>query len=120
MSTTFHTGGDVVWSPSNQVARLFTGQAAVITSVFAVPSGLGDIIEDECEIDPSAFAAFLTAILHQYQAATHPILRSLIVGFLGTALVLADRAGLPLPEQPQDQLTAWVALREQQARYMSR
>jgi hypothetical protein len=66
------------------------------------------------------FGEYLTRLVGQYQAAAHPILKSLIVGFVGTALVLADRAGLALPELPPDQSAAWVALRQEQARSMSR
>jgi hypothetical protein len=120
MSATFLVGDVVVWSPSNQVARLFVGQAETIAATFGAPSGIGDIVEDECEIDPAVFGKFLTEVLRQYQATTHPILRSLLIGFVGTALVLADRAGLALPELPPDQLAAWTAVRQEQTRWMSR
>jgi hypothetical protein len=65
VSTTFLTGGEAIWSPSNQVARLFVGQAEVIASVFATPSGLGDVVEDECQVDPPTFATFLTEIVRR-------------------------------------------------------
>lgn len=120
MSTTFLVDDIVVWSSSNQVARLFTGQAETIAATFGAPSGIGDIVEDESEIDPAVFGKFLTEVLRQYQASAHPILRSLLTGFIGTALVLADRTGLALPALPPDQLAAWKTVRQEQARWMSR
>lgn len=120
MSMAFHDGDDVLWSPSNQVGRLFKGQAEVIASVFDIPSGLGDIIEDECDIDPVLFGKFLSQLVRQHDTTAHPILKSLIVGFIGPALVLADRAGLSLPDLPPDRLDAWATLRQEQARSMSR
>ena len=120
MSCLFEIDGTVLWSPSNTVARIFKGEAEVIASAFSVASGLGDIIEDECEVDLPVFEEFLAAAARQYQQTAHPILRSLMTGFLATAMVLAERAGGQLPDTSPEQTAAWVQLREEHARSMSR
>lgn len=120
MSMTFQIGDNVLWAPSIQVGRLFKGQADVIASVFAVPSGVGDVIDDECEIEPAVFVNFVAQLAKQYQGTAHPILRSLLVGFVGTSMVLVERAGLALPDLPPDQRAAWTSLSAEQARSMSR
>jgi Family of unknown function (DUF6086) len=120
MSCTFDVGDTVLWSPSNTVARLFHGQAQAVAAAFAVPCGLGPIIEDECEIDLPVFERFVAEITKQYDRATHPILRSLTVGFIGTASVLVERAGALLPGSEPDQAGAWARLRQEYSRSMPR
>ncbi len=120
MSCLFEIDGTVLWSPSNTVARIFKGEAEAIASAFRVASGLGDIIEDECQVDLPVFEGFLAAAARQYQQTAHPILRSLMTGFLATAMVLAERAGGQLPETSPEQTAAWAQLRQEHARSMSR
>jgi hypothetical protein len=55
------------------------------------------MIADEHEIDAEAFAAFVDALTQQYLSSSHAILRSLLEGFLATALVLVQRSGRDLP-----------------------
>lgn len=83
-------------------------------------SGLGDIIEDQCEVDLPAFEKFLAEAMRQYHQTAHPILRSLMTGFIATALVLAERAGGRLTETTPEQAAAWARLRQEHARSMSR
>ena len=120
VSCLFEIGDTVLWNPSNTVARIFKGEAEAIASAFHVASGLGDIIEDECEVDLPAFEKFLAEAMRQYHQTAHPILRSLMTGFIATALVLAERAGGRLPETTPEQAAAWARLRQEHARSMSR
>jgi hypothetical protein len=120
MSCYFQIDDNVLWNPSNEVARLFKGQIEVVASVLRLDSGLGDIIEDECEVAPDVFERFVAEAMKQYQHVLHPIFRSLTVGVIATASVLVERAGGQLPELDPEQSTAWTALRGQHARSMPR
>jgi Family of unknown function (DUF6086) len=97
MSRYFRAGGLSLWNPSNSVADLFVRTAEAVATLTEVPSGLGPMIADEHEVDPEAFAAFVDALTRQYLSSSHAILRSLLEGFLATALVLVDRSGRDLP-----------------------
>ncbi len=120
VSCLFEIGDTVLWNPSNTVACIFKGEAEAIASAFHVASGLGDIIEDQCEVDLPAFEKFLAEAMRQYHQTAHPILRSLMTGFIATALVLAERAGGRLTETTPEQAAAWARLRQEHARSMSR
>lgn len=120
MSYSFEVNDAVVWSPSNTIGRLFKGQAEAVAEAFRVHSGIGDIIEDECAIDLPVFERFLAEAVKQYEHATHPVLRSLIVSVITTASVLAERAGGRLPESKPDQAEAWAQLRDQLGHFMPR
>jgi hypothetical protein len=120
MSCLFQVEDNILWEPSNTVARLFKGHAEAIAAVFDLNSGLGAIIEDECEIDLSTFEKFLAEVVRRYHHATHPILRSLTVGVIVTASVLIERAGGKLPEAEPEQLAEWSALRREYSRSMPR
>ncbi|MER7670567.1 DUF6086 family protein [Kitasatospora sp. NPDC096128] len=102
-----------------RVVRLFTGAAAV-ASAFGLHSGVGEIIEDGCELDIPVLEAFVAELARRYHEATHLILRSLTVGFIATASVLVDRGGGQLPSGGPDRVAAWARLRQEQARSMPR
>jgi hypothetical protein len=97
MSRYFRAGGLSLWNPSNGVAVLFVRTGEAIATTTEVPSGLGPLIADEHEIDPEAFAVFVDALTEEYRSSDHPILRSLLEGFLAIAIVLVDRSGRDLP-----------------------
>jgi hypothetical protein len=121
MSISFDLGDEVLWWPSNFPAHLFKGHAESIAGALKMPSGLGDIIEDECEVDLPAFETLVAAAMHRYEETTHPIVRALISSFIPTAQVLIERAGGSYPKaESQEQESAWAALREEHAAYMSR
>ena len=110
-----------LWWPANNVARLFKGYSESVAVLLGVPSGIGDLIEDECEVDLPVFEKFCAEAVARYEKTNHALLRTLIVGFIGTALALLDRAGgkMPASATPEQQ-AAWIALRDQQARLMNR
>jgi hypothetical protein len=93
VSQYFLVGGRIVWNPSNRVAELFVQLAGVMAEAAATPSGLHDTGADEYEVDLVLFEAFTDALTRRYLSSSHVIMRSLIEGFLATALVLVDRAG---------------------------
>ncbi|MBV9023091.1 MAG: hypothetical protein JO362_04675 [Streptomycetaceae bacterium] len=78
-------------------------------------------MRQQAVLNLSVFEAFCAEAVAQYGKTTHGILRSLLVGFLATALVLLDRAGHPMPTCPTaEQHAAWTALRDQHALLMPR
>ncbi|WP_329133561.1 DUF6086 family protein [Streptomyces sp. NBC_01476] len=110
-----------LWRPDGRVAGLFLGHAELFADLLGVPSGIGDVINDECSVDDSVLEAFCAASLAEYGATDQGIQRTLTVGFIATALVLLDRAGRPVPTTvATEQRAAWAALRDQHAAVMPR
>ncbi|WP_159047630.1 DUF6086 family protein [Streptomyces sp. WM6378] len=102
MSCYFQVEDNEVWNPSNSVARLFLRQAVGISELVDHPSGLGEIIEDECEIDPRTFSGFVDAIVSTYQSTNNEVIKSLIEGFTSVASVLVERINGTAPSlQPE-------------------
>jgi hypothetical protein len=97
MSQYFQVGDHVLWNPSNGVAGLFVRSAEALAPLTDLPTGLGPMDNDECEVDMVAFTAFVRALVERYERSNHPILHSLIDGFIATALVLIERGGGKLP-----------------------
>jgi hypothetical protein len=120
MSCSFEIGDNVLWSPSNTIARLFKGQVEAVAAAFAVDSGLGEIVEDECEIELPAFEKFVAEAARQYGRATHPVLRSLTVSVIAVASVLVERACGRLPDAQPGQEADWAQLRREHAQFMPR
>ncbi len=121
MSISFDLGDEVLWWPSNVPGRIFNGHAESIAAALKIPSGLGEIIEDECEVDLPAFVAFVAAVMARYEESTSPILRALTFAFIPTAQVLVERAGASYPRAASDQQEAvWAAMRKEHAASMPR
>ncbi|WP_431904792.1 DUF6086 family protein [Nonomuraea sp. bgisy101] len=98
MSQYFQVGDQVLWNASSGVAGLFMRSAEALSPETGLPTGLGPMESDECEIDLAAFTAFVSALIERYERSNHPILHSLMEGFIATALVLLERGGAELPE----------------------
>lgn len=94
MSQYFHLGNETLWNPSNGASRLFQRQVAVFEAELELPSGIGPMENDECQIDPDAFGSFVNALVAKHRRASHAIWLALSEGFTATALVLAERAGI--------------------------
>ncbi|MBT2387499.1 DUF6086 family protein [Streptomyces sp. ISL-11] len=112
MSQYFQVGDRVLWSPANRVAELFYSQAEALVPAAGVPHGIGPKHNDEYDIDPVAFAAFVQRLVERYEHHGHLVLRTLIHGFVATALVLAEWG---LSDTPTDHLaliprTEWLAI----------
>lgn len=93
MSQYFEAAGTTLWNPSNGVASLFLRTADAVAPLVELPTGISPGRADEHEVDPDTFAALVDALVTRYLSSNHPVLRSLLEGFLGPALVLAERAG---------------------------
>jgi hypothetical protein len=91
----------VVWNPSNGVGLLFLRSAEALAPIAGLPTGIspaGHIANaDEWAIDMPVFAEFVDALVDRYQRSTHLIFRSLMEGFIATALVLVQRGAGSIP-----------------------
>ncbi|GAB3958664.1 DUF6086 family protein [Actinoallomurus acanthiterrae] len=96
MSQYLQVDDRVLWNPSSGVARLFVRTAEALAPEAGLPTGLGPMVNDECEIDLAAFTGFVSALIRRYERSDHPILHSLMDGFIATALVLVQRGGATL------------------------
>lgn len=120
MSCYFQVGDHEVWNPSNSLARAFLGQADALSRLVREDTGLGEIVEDECEIDPVAFPAFVDALVKAYQDSNNEALRALLKGFVSVALVLVDRMEVEVVSIRPEYADMWAAEREAQATSMPR
>ncbi|WP_377267579.1 DUF6086 family protein [Peterkaempfera sp. SMS 1(5)a] len=96
MSQYFDLGEQTLWNPSNDAAGLFLRQVSVFEEELGVPSGIGPMRDDECQIDPVALKTFIDALLVQHLSRSHAVVIALSEGFVASTLVLAERAGIPL------------------------
>ncbi|MFJ4677859.1 MULTISPECIES: DUF6086 family protein [unclassified Kitasatospora] len=96
MSQYYDRGDETLWNPSNGASRLFLRQVAVFEEELDLPSGIGPMVSDECQVDPAALGVFAHALLARHRQTPHAVVRALTEGFLITVLALAERAGVEL------------------------
>ncbi|MER5204758.1 DUF6086 family protein [Streptomyces sp. NPDC002825] len=94
MSQYFDLGDETLWNPSNGTSRLFQRQVAVFEAELDLPSGIGPMENDECQISLDSFETFVNALLAKHRTTGHTIWLALSDGFTATVLVLAERAGI--------------------------
>lgn len=94
MSQYFDVGDETLWNPSTGASRMFQRQAAIFEAELALPSGIGLMENDECQISPDTFEMFVNALLTEHRRRSHAIWLALSEGFVATTLVLAERAGI--------------------------
>lgn len=114
LSCYFQVGELILWNPSNVVAKAFCLQAEAFAKLRQRPNGLGQIVDDECEVNPLVFKSFIGDLIELYQDSNHKILKSLLKGFLATSTVLLMRSEEDLSPEMRD----WEAIGEEQARWM--
>ncbi|QTE01647.1 DUF6086 family protein [Streptomyces cyanogenus] len=96
MSQYFDMGDETLWNPSNGASRLFQRQVEVFEAELELPSGIGPMRNDECQIDPAVFGAFVHALLARHRRTGHTVVLALSEGFVGTVVALAERAGIDI------------------------
>lgn len=96
VSQYFDLGGETLWNPSNGASRMFRRHVALFEAELELPSGIGPMENDECQIDPVALEAFVNALLARHRRTGHAIVLALSEGFTATVVVLAERAGISL------------------------
>ncbi|MFE1595506.1 DUF6086 family protein [Nocardia sp. NPDC058705] len=94
MSQYFEAGGQTVWNPSNGASRLFLRQLRSFEEELGVPSGIGPMEADECEITPAVLEEFVAALLTWRAGTDHAVVQVLSDGFIATVTVIAERAGI--------------------------
>ncbi|MFF7135696.1 MULTISPECIES: DUF6086 family protein [unclassified Streptomyces] len=99
MSQYYDLGDRTLWNPSNGASRLFMSQVIVYEAEVGLPSGIGPMEADECQIDPIAFAAFVDALLAWHGETRHAVMATLSEGFVATVLALAEIANIEVSWQ---------------------
>ncbi|MEV8419996.1 DUF6086 family protein [Streptomyces niveus] len=94
MSQYYDVGDRTLWNPSNGASRLFMSQVSVYQAELGLPSGIGPMQADECQIDPLVFKEFVDALLAWRRRTSHEVMAALSEGFVAAVLVLAERAGI--------------------------
>lgn len=94
MSQYFDLGDETLWNASNGASLVFRRQVAVFEAELELPSGIGPMEDDECQISPDAFETFVNALLAKHRRTSHAIWLALSEGFTATMLVLAERAAM--------------------------
>jgi hypothetical protein len=138
MSQYYDIGDETLWNPSNEASRLFLGQVSLYQAELGLPSGIGPMQADECQIDPVMFKEFVDALLAWHRRTTHAVMAALSEGFVATVLVLAERAAievnwqpsgsgdggslkdLQVPTAPASSEAAWVAALQYKSRELGR
>ncbi|MFJ1933387.1 DUF6086 family protein [Kitasatospora sp. NPDC088160] len=137
MSQYYDIGDETLWNPSNGASRLFLGQVSLYQAELGLPSGIGPMQADECQIDPVVFKEFVDALLAWHRRTTHAVMAALSEGFVATVLVLVERAGievnwqpsgsaegslkdLQVPAAPVSSDAAWVAALQYKSRELGR
>ena len=93
--TQYYSAGELtLWNPSNGVSHVFLGQVRLFEQELGTASGLGEMFADECQVDVDEFGTFAQALLDYWGSSDHPVLHTLIDGFVSTVLALAQRAGV--------------------------
>jgi hypothetical protein len=133
VSQYYNLGDQTLWNPSNGASRLFMSQVAVYQAEVGLPSGIGPMEADECQIAPIAFAAFVDALLAWHNKTRHAIMATLSEGFLATVLALAEKANIEVNWQAAERAEShylktasdphaeeWTAALQQKSRELTR
>ncbi|MFH9044798.1 DUF6086 family protein [Streptomyces sp. NPDC017966] len=99
MSQYYQLSGQTLWNPSNGASRLFMSQVTVYQAEVGLPSGIGPMEADECQIDPIALEAFVSALLAWHSETRHAVMATLSEGFVATVLALAEIANIEVSWQ---------------------
>lgn len=103
MSQLVEIDGETVWDVANRAGNLFLRHVRLWEEEMGMPSGIGEMINDEIDIRREPFTAFVAALVERERATGHGVMLALSAGFVGTVLALADRAGIPLPPPPDEE-----------------
>jgi hypothetical protein len=100
MSQYFDIGDETLWNPSNGVARMFQRQVAVFEAELELPSGIGPMVNDECQISPETFETFVNVLLATHRRTSHASWLALSEGFITTVLQVDWERHGAAPEAP--------------------
>ncbi|WP_370943736.1 DUF6086 family protein [Amycolatopsis sp. cg5] len=101
MSQDFYVGDHVVWNVSNGTGLLFVQYAEALSGLIKRNTGITRAYRladsDEWEIHMWVFERFVDALVEDYQWRGPGTLRSMLGGFLATAVPLVLECGGTLP-----------------------
>ncbi len=138
MTQYYEMGDQTLWNPSHGASRLFMSQVGVYQAELGLPSGIGPMEADQCQIDPVMFKAFIDALLAWHRRTSHGVMAALSEGFVATVLVLAERAdmgvkwpstgfveagsfrGVQVPTAQESTEEAWAAAIQQKSHELGR
>ena len=133
MSQYYKVGDQTLWNPSNGASLLFMSHVTVYRAEVGLPSGIGPMEADECQIDPIAFAAFVDALLAWHSKTRQAIMVALSEGFVATVLALAEKANIEVDWQAAEHAESgylktasdphakgWTAALQQKSRELTR
>ncbi|MFD7450997.1 DUF6086 family protein [Kitasatospora sp. NPDC059827] len=103
-----------LWNPSTGASRLFLRQVEIFEEELGLPSGIGPMEADECQIEPAVLGVFANAILARHRRTRHAVVRALTEGFVLTTLALAERAGAEIHWEEPPGPTSAADLRDVQ------
>ncbi|MEU7371585.1 MULTISPECIES: DUF6086 family protein [Streptomyces] len=92
MSCFFRLEGKDVWNPSNFVARLFIEEARALARLLELEPGIGNIVDDECDLNTREFQDFTIALVQRHWNTNNSTLKDLLAAVIGINCVLLDRA----------------------------
>ncbi|MFF4607412.1 DUF6086 family protein [Streptomyces sp. NPDC001339] len=99
MSHLLRLGRQTLWNPSNGASRPFTSLVTVYQAEMNLPSGIGLMATDECQIAPIACAAFVDALLAWHSKTRHAVMATLSEGSVAMVLYLAEKASIEVDWQ---------------------
>ncbi|MEU4180582.1 DUF6086 family protein [Streptomyces sp. NPDC026589] len=132
VSQYYKMGHRTLWNPSSGASRLFTRQVALYQAELGLTSGIGPMEADECQIDPTVFAAFANALLAWHAETRHAVMATLSAGFVATVLALAEKANIDVDWRAAESAESdylkiagphakeWTAALRQQVRELTR
>lgn len=119
MSDLIIVDNTTVWDLAHSDARMFVLQSRCMEDILSKESGVGDLFDDQAIVDGAKFAAFLDRLVAIHTQDRPPV-QSLVGGYLGVALVLAQRANLTIPSLQGDAARYWTKTTEELAPAMPR
>ncbi|MCP3139428.1 DUF6086 family protein [Pyxidicoccus xibeiensis] len=80
MGVFFKWQDEVVWNPSPRMTRLFLAQVRALEEALEVQSGIGEMIADEVELNPSLLETFVSVLVEELESETSSTFKTLIAG----------------------------------------
>lgn len=81
----FESAGKLIWDPSPRVASMFQHHVRALEEMLAIRSGVGEVANDECEIDEVQLRLFLQVVAAEIERTSNPILVNLVGGCFAIA-----------------------------------
>jgi len=94
-------GDEVIWSPSQEVGRLFSEQIQALERVVGMPSGVSIDTADSMEVDPWLLTQFTGAALDYLAKTKNTRLMAMASGCVEIAIALNAAMTGCWPEVPQ-------------------